>query len=161
MLLSSFPNKGNLKIYDVRSHINVNSLIPLIHRKGLLYKDPSIKRAIDIYLSLAGDDHVVVQACLQTSCFDKMRSWEKRASKIGILVVSMDNAAGRRDEFMDDKGHVLSKQLSPANLAVFDNSIIYHRLTEIQSVDVKEDCHRGFLLFSNTETIPGIVPIPL
>lgn len=218
-LIYSTKANGNLKIFDVRAHVNLQHVVPAFQRlkvdpyipegyrrkhiawfkggKGthlerldrstlfqsstinsvhgglvrdypqIVCNDQVMYRILDLFLSLtstpnATEFEVLVQFQRITAWPDKqgkpsVEGWHKDGvDQIGIICVGRENVVGGINQFRnskDENGEILTKELSPGYMVIFDDDLVYHRVTELECADARYyEGHRDVILLGLTQS---------
>lgn len=72
-------------------------------------------------------------------------------NRIGIICVARDNITGGLNEFRagpESSTQVLTRELPPGHMAVFDDGGVFHRVTDIHSADQQTMGYRDVVLMS-------------
>jgi 2OG-Fe dioxygenase len=169
MLVKSFPNFGDLKIYDMRKKIPM----PVVRR---LFRNPPQTDShalayamMSKFARYEGYGHADIEF-LRSECspgghatpsdYDGISS---DTSLVGILVVHDENTFGARSAFQDRPRNKFITKLLPGQLALFDPRKVAHCVTPFRPLDEHKGAQRGVLrfLWSNDPLQPEQVDVPV
>jgi hypothetical protein len=77
--------------------------------------------------------------------------WHRRGggvSKLGVICVTRNNVVGGMNEFRNQDGQFLARELSPGFMAIFRDDAVVHRVAEVVSEDDHHPGERDVLIMS-------------